>query len=194
MLLESEKNVPKWGECYYDHFEKYLGKPINREIFEQNRINPVIQIISYDNVFSNCRAFCSFGLSHYASQISEVAEVFMPVDAGWEDTPLILAGTLFYIIQHDISIGRGRAIRFADVFPDFALKFGKAAIYFADPFGVPEDFKRVRCGSKVGEIYLACYISDAEYHFKVENGTDKFEALLEEKNVDVFHVQRDSCI
>lgn len=196
MTPRNNKNILNWGECYYDHFEKHLGKPVDRIRFFQNERSsrPWMQIISYDNIFEGCRAFCSLGLSNYGSQIGKIAEIFMPVDEAWEDTPSILAAVLSHLIQRRLHIGRGTTVNFSNVFPDFVAQFGKTTIYFAEPFGTPEDFERVKCGSDIGEVFLASYISEAEYRFLKEYGAEKFEALLEEKQVDVFNIKRPSSI
>ncbi len=194
MQLQDGERASPWGECYYDHFRKYLGNPTGRMIFNRDDSQPWMQIISYDNIFGGCKAFCSFGLSHYVLQIGEIAEVFMPVDDGWDDTPSILAYSLLHLVQGDAHLGRGLAVRFADIFPDFVSKFDKSAVYFADPFGLPEDFKHVRCGSRTGEVYMVCYISEAEFHFREKNGTESFEELFEEKQVDVFNIKRKPSI
>ncbi len=188
------KSIP-WAECFYDHFEKYLGKPTNRFAFMQDESeNPWLQIIEYSNVFDNCKAFCTFGLSRYASQVGVVAEVFMPLDEGWEYTPTILAATLSHLIRRKMVMARGQVINFADIFPDFVAQFDKSAVYFSDPFGVSRGFEKVGCNAETGEVYLACFISQAEYVFKVKNGTEQFEALLEEKGVDVFALRRKHAV
>lgn len=183
-----------WGECYYDHFEKYLGQPADRQRFQQNHTAPMLQIINYDNIFGGCRAFCSFGLSRYVEEIGEVAEVFMPVDDGWDDTPRILANVLFFMIQQRMKIGWGLTIRFAETHPNFVTEFGKSAIYFSIPFGMSEDFNQVICDSQIGEVYLACYISEAERQFFLDRGAYQFELLLGEHNVDIFNIGRESII
>jgi hypothetical protein len=185
---------PQWGECYFDHFESYLGAPVRQDVFELGANDVKIQVIEFDNVFGGCRAFCSFGLSRFATEIGQIAEVFMPIDDGWAFTPLILADVLFYMILHHIKIGWGRSISFADLHLDFVERFNKAAIYFAIPFGVPEGFEQVECGGKVGGVYLACYISEAEHQFRIKYGAEKFEELLAEQNVDVFQLKRISAI
>lgn len=185
---------PQWGECYLDHFESYLGTPIRQNVFELGANGAKIQVIEFDNVFGGCRAFCSFGLSRFATEIGQIAEVFMPVDEGWNSTPLILANVLSYMILHNIKIGWGRSISFADLHPDFVEDFKKTAIYFAIPFGVPDGFEQVECGGKVGGVYLACYITEAEHQFRIRYGAEKFEELLAEQNVDVFHLKRISAL
>ena len=194
-MIDSDiQKMQRWGECYYDHFTKHLGNPLDRRRFEQDQTTPIIQIISYENIFGGCRAFCSFGLSLYSLYVGEVAEVFMPVDDAWDDTPSILAGVLFHMVQMQKRIGWGLAIRFADIFPDFVTQFGKSTIYFSVPFGVPKGFNKVKCDSEVGEVYLASYISENERDYLINNGAHKFEELLEKHTVDVFNISRESCI
>ncbi|MGQ7061985.1 suppressor of fused domain protein, partial [Bacillus cereus group sp. BceL175] len=36
-----------YGELYYDHYSKYLGDPIDREVFKNNEELPSIQILKY---------------------------------------------------------------------------------------------------------------------------------------------------
>ena len=192
--MANQPEHKKWGECYYDHFEKFLGKPSGREKFEQKPDMPMIQVIHYDNIFDNCRAFCSFGFSRYVAEVGEVAEVFMPIDEGWDTTARILADTLFQIVQRHMRIGWGMTFRFANIFPDFTRKYGKAAIYFSNPFGVPQGFSQVQCEGEVGSVYPACYISEAERQYFLEHGAVNFENLFEEKNVDVFQLTRPSVV
>ncbi len=181
-------------KCFTSHFSSHLGKIISRESFEQNKQTPSIDIIGCDNVYGGCRAFCSVGLSSYEDIVGQYAEIFMPVDNGWNETPQILASTLFNIIQSNKRIGWGFSMRFANVFPDFVEAYGKSAIYFTLPFDVPHGFTKVNCGKKIGHVYLACYISEAEHQFFVREGTEQFDSLLEEKKVDIFNITRPSAI
>lgn len=194
MNNSSKDSTPHWGECYFDHFEIFLGQPIERNIFEQSSSMPPIQIIRYDNIFDGCRAFCSFGLSSYVNMLGERAEIFMPVDDGWCETPAILANALFFMIQQKMKIGWGLTIDFKNVFPSFVEKFTKSAIYLSVPFGVPPEFNKLTCGMQTGSVYLASYISELERQYFLAHGAEKFESLLEEKSVDSFHIARNSSI
>ncbi len=193
-MTREEKANPNWGECYLDHFEKYLGQPVGRAVFEQNSTTPRIQIFSFDGILGGCRAFCSFGLSRYASLVGEIAEVFMPVDDGWDQTPILLADTLFYIVQHNMRMGWGISIGFGSTNPEFSSRFNKTAIYITTPFGVPESFSGVRCGPEIGLVYLAFYVTAAEHRCFEDHGAVEFERILHERNPDVFHIARLSSV
>jgi hypothetical protein len=100
MFVFEKDELKKWRKCYVSRFSNYLGKIKYSESFSQDPRKPVIDIISYENIFGGCRAFCSIGLSSYKDEVSQFAEIFMPVDRAWDETPQILASTLFNIIRN----------------------------------------------------------------------------------------------
>jgi hypothetical protein len=184
-----------WGECYYDHFTGYLGHPIAREVFEHGMREPSIQVLAYDNVFDNCRCFCSLGLTHYAKQVHGPVEVFLPIDDGWQDVPYVLANALFFMVQNTITMERGTHITgVANILPNFAAAFGKTALYFTIPYGLPDSFGQVACGKAMGRVYLACFISASESIFLDEYGVEAFETMLETQDIDLFNLRRHSCV
>ncbi|ABY36405.1 MAG TPA: suppressor of fused domain protein [Chloroflexus aurantiacus] len=190
-------NEKSLGLCYFDHFVLHLGaNPIDHHVFcPEDEKASCIQILTFDNIFSGCRAFCSLGLSLYEEAIANLAEVILPISGGWESIPFVLANTLFYIIKNRLILRRGTVIGgISNIAPEFAQRFGKQAIYFAQPFGFPEGFGELVCDSRPGRVYLACLISQSEYLYRKEKGTDQFEELLEERGVDVFDIERPSCI
>ncbi len=186
-----------WGECYFDHFSKFCGDPIGRRVFEQDSAMPSIQILYYDNVFENCRVFCSLGLSHYFLELRELAEVVLVVDESWDDVPYILSNVLFFMIKEHITLGKGVSISgIRKLNPNFTKKFDKAALYFSKPQGFPTGFETVKCvGCKnAGTVYSASFISQEEHNFFCEHGADDFEERLEFKEVDPFYLRRLSSV
>jgi len=184
-----------WGERYYDHFTKFLGPVRSRAVYRQSIDSPDVQILEYDNVFDGCRVFTSFGLSHYSDQIGQICEVMVPVDSGWENVSNILANTLFYMIQQDICMSRSAAVSGVDaICHEFAQKYGKHALYFTDPFGLPEEFRRVQSSNDCGSVYLGIFISQFEYNFLLREGFELFEELLETSNVDPYNISRRSIV
>ena len=194
--MSKDTNSVFWNKYFLEHFSKYLGKITSSKLYQDshNKNSPPIEIVTFDNVFGGCKAFCSIGFSSYNHIVGEYSEVFMPVDAGWSETSKILSGVLFYIIQENKKIGRGLSIRFADVFPDLVDRIGKSAIFFTIPYDVPDGFKGFLYNSHLAFIYLAFYITEAEHQFFVIHGTEKFEDLLEKERVDVFNISRLSTI
>lgn len=184
-----------WGECYYDHYTRFLGHPVEQEIFRQSDNLPSLQILSYNKVFEGCQVFCSLGLSHYSLEVGGTSEVYLPIDDGWKDAPYLLANTLFFLIQNNMTMGWGLSISgIEQILPRFTDDFNKVAIYFTNALGLPEDFSVVNCSSMAGKIYLAIFISKAEHEFFKQQGAEEFESLLEARKVDPFSIRRPSCV
>jgi hypothetical protein len=179
-----------WGEIYLDHYERFLGKPIDRSVFSQGKQSSGIQILQYANVFDGCATFASLGLTHYAVELKRVAEVVLAIDDGWNDAASILANTLFYLVQNRMELGWGISIAGVDrTDPAFADAYGKTAIYFARPQQYPREFASVPNG---GSMYAAFPISASEHRYFCENGALGFEEKL--VGTDVFDVDRASVI
>jgi len=194
---ENHMNEEQLGLCYFDHFVLHLGaEPIAQYVFcPEDEGGSCIQILTFDGIFSGCRAFCSLGLSLYEEAVANLAEVILLANSGWEYIPFVLANALFYMIENRMVLHRGTAIGgIGNISPEFARRFGKQAIYFAQPFGFPKGFGELVCNSKLGRVYLACLISLSEYRYLQDKGTDQFEEMLERREVDVFDIERPSCI
>lgn len=190
-------NIASYGELYYDHYSKHLGETIAREVYKNSEDNPNLQILKYENVFEDCLVFNTLGLSHYPDILKDLVEVSMVVDAAFSSTGAILAHTLFFCIEHAVEIRRGIAIRGIErIDKGFTEKYHKHAIYFTEPFAFPVEYSHVCTGSEKGggKILLAIFISQAEYDYLIQHGTEKFEDLLEKNEVDPFCVGRKCTI
>lgn len=186
-----------YGELYYDHYSKFLGEPIDREVFRSTEEMPSIQILKYEHVFEECLVYNSLGFCKYEDIVGANVEVSMVVDGAFRSTGFLLASTLFYCIDNKMPIGRGIAVRGIERLDKaFVQKYNKSAINFTEPYAFPEEYSIVRTNTedKDGTILLAFYISQSECEYFVQYGAEKFEDLLEEKNVDPFNVSRESAV
>lgn len=185
------------GECYLDHFERFFGKAVAREWFALDEISPPIQVLSFDHVFPECRVFCSFGFSRYALTVHSLCEVFVAVDDGWEDVPLLLARALFGAIENRMSVVPGMAIYGLESFaPEFTREYGKSALYVASLSALetlPQDVATVSLGDRVGSVYVATFISSQEVAFWQRYGAPAMERLLEKQRVDPMWLRRPSA-
>lgn len=119
------------------------------------------------------------------------------VDCALNSIDYLFASLLFCCIDIKMPIGAGIALRGLERLDKaFVEKYNKSAIYFADPYAFPDEYSVVptETGEKAGKILLAFFISEPEYEYLVEYGADKFETLLEEKNVDPFNLSRVSAV
>lgn len=180
-----------WGECYYDHYLAFLREPASTVIFRGDNSENFIQILSFDNVFKGCKVLCSLGLTHFASELDNVCEIFMPVDSDWESAENALANALFYMVKNHMTIHRGSCLSgIENIDPSFASQYHKTSLYLTLPYNIPDAFQHVKCGDQIGSVYLAFFISQSERDFIVKNGPTKFEDLLEQRGVDPFKLER----
>lgn len=189
--------MTNYGQLYYDHYIEILGEPIDREVFRNNAEMPSIQVLKYENVFEECLVYNTLGYSKYEEIVGLNAEVSLVVDAGFNSAGYILANALFYSIANEFQMGRGIAISgIESIDKTFVQKYNKSAIYFTEPFAFPEKFKLIQTGNedKDGRMLLAFFITQSEYEFFVKHGTEKFEDMLEEMDVDPFNIERRAAV
>lgn len=183
------------GECWYDHFERFFGTPSRRWRFAQNDHDPVIQILAFEDVFPGATVFCSVGFSHYVPEVQQCAEVYLPVDDGFDRVPYIFASALFFLVQSRIRFGRGTNVKGLELIDsDFVEQFKKDTLYFTTPQGLPDDFGVVHHGDSRGVVGLAAFVSPEEREFLYARGSSEFEDVLEAKDVDLIDIKRPSAI
>ena len=110
----------------------------------------------------------------------------------YDECAEIFANSIFYALSNNMSIGRGLLIEGADSIIDgFSDKCGKTALYFSDVYVLPEEFAFVdnKC-----HIYMGFFVSKEESEFIKKYGSEQFESLLEEKDVDVIEIKRNSVL
>lgn len=186
-----------WGTAYFDHLSRWFKQPVARSAFSGERVPGTMQVLVYDKVFRGCLTFVSLGLCRYPQEVGLRAELFVPADDGWDFIPEVLSSVLFYVVESQLKIGPGIAVSgISAVKPEFAKRFGKEALYFTRPFGVPEELPQVRpAGAGRGEeghLLMGTFISEAEFAYLEEHGSNALERAFQEKDVDPFAVGRPS--
>lgn len=194
-----------WGECFLNHYEKYLGRPrVNaerlaarsRSVFRSKPGMPSIQVLEYRDAFpGGARVYCTLGLSHFSAEVKGVSEVMLAVDAGYEAAETALANACFFAVDRELEVMRGMVIGGLEtVAPQLPRDFGKNALYWADPYNLPAGAESVGCGELRGRLYHAFLISQAEREYLGTFGSDAFEAKLAAANVDPIAISRPSVI
>jgi hypothetical protein len=118
--------------------------------------------------------------------------VILPVDDLYDESAEIFANSIFYALSNNMNIGRGLLIEGADsIIEGFSEKCGKTTLYFTDVYLLPEEFALVdnKC-----HIYMGFFVSKEESEYIKKYGSDQFENLLEEKEVDVIDIKRKSIL
>lgn len=191
MALTQNKQL---GDCILDAYYEHLGQPILGNTYAIAGQDKLIQVIVFDDVFDRCRAFCSFGLSNYSSELGEVGEIVMPVSAGWNTAADIMAFTLGKILTSVRKLGWGISVNFETEFPVFARETGKHAVYLSLAQNFPETFRQFICGATSCTIYHAFLLTRAEHKYKLDHGAQALEDIFLDSSPDVFDVNRKSCL
>jgi len=182
------------GECYLDHYEAFLGDFTGRSVFQLDGTSPSIQILEYENVFSECMVFCSLGFSHFSPrETKQYQEIVLVADNCFDEIPSLLVNTLFFLSDRRIPLVNGLSKGgLGDLNQNFVSLCGKDALYFTDPFPFPSEFEQVKCGKILGYMHLAVFISQQEHMLVKEEGAATFEKLMGDREIDPFHLERES--
>ena len=61
-----------------------------------------------------------------------------------EESAVILANTLFYIINNDVKLNRGTYIEgIKNINEEFGIKHDKNAVYFTETYAFPDEFSTI---------------------------------------------------
>lgn len=105
--------------------------------------------------------------------------------------PNILSTCAFNLRDHDYPCYPGAVHPHVveEYYPDFEMKH----ILFVSPF-LWDNLDDIFCENKQITWLMAVPISEAEYVYLEENGSDALENLLEKKDIDVFDLERASVV
>lgn len=173
------------GETILDHYEKYLGEYAGADVYADEECE--IQLLGFPETIKDCLLLATFGVSKY-----EECEVILPVDDLYDECAEIFANSIFYALSNNIKIGRGVLIEGADnIVEGFSDKCGKTALYFTEAYPLPDEFATIdnKC-----HIYMGFFVSKKEAEYIKVHGSEQFEDILEEKEVDVINLNRSSVL
>ena len=106
-----------------------------------------------------------------------------------KDFANVMATAAFCIINTDWSIHPGAI--FPNVLGMYKCSDTMKHLMFVPPF-LWEDLETLSLDSKTVAWLLAVPISDEEYQYAMDNGTDALEKLFEEEQIDLFNIDRES--
>ncbi len=178
------------GEQILDHYHYYLGDYIAADPYSDN-IHQV-QLMGFDNVIENCLLFATFGMSGYVAEINNCCEVVLAAECDYDKCAYTFMNAIFYALQNKMNFGRGTLVKgIENIDPEFSEKYDKTALYFTDVYILPEDFSMI---NNQCNVYIAFYVSKKEAQFIKDHGSEEFENVLEQSDVDVINLNRPSVI
>jgi hypothetical protein len=187
-----DRKMSNWGTVFLDHYERFLGQPVNREVYRREDW-PSIQVLAYDNVFPGCKLLCTLGVTHFEKSLKKACEIYVAVDNDWQEASFLVANILFDIINKETQMGPGLAWNFGSLSTNFLVKYNKSALYFTRPFNTPSEFGTARLLNETAFMYCGFFISEFEYTYFLDHGSQNFEAMLERCKCDPFHLARPTC-
>lgn len=177
------------GEDYFDHYEKFLRRPLGAEVFEPPW-GPRIQVLEFANVFRDVGVVASLGLGHYAGEVGGTLEVVFGADFQIERLANILGRSLFHVIQQRVPVRAGSVagvIGLVDA--EWVRETGKPALCFVEPMSFPDAFARTPGGRPVLQ---AVAITAGETALAERDGAGALFGALELAGIDPFDVLRAS--
>lgn len=182
-----------FGECYFNHYEKFFGSPLERRVFRDPNFETSIQILAYENVMENCIVFATLGL---ARLLSTPVELVSPVDDIFDEIPHVLASAGFAVAVRNAEIKAGGYIAgVAPVSHGIARHFGnESALYVCTPYCLPSEFGSFSCNGIEVKCMYALPIHDSEVAYLRNAGPSNLEKLLELSDADLFSMSRPASI
>lgn len=146
----------------------------------------------------NLTTYATIGLSDYP-MYDDCEEEEFPVrleiisvgNSNIDWFPNILATCAFYLMQEGWLYSPGSVLK--NIANTYESDIQFKHIYFTNPF-LWEELKVLELETKKIAWLLCILISDSECNYREQNGSEKFENLLQEKGADVFNLERDSVL
>lgn len=181
-----ENNV---AERLLSHYEEFLGNYTSAQLYK-NEEGASIQVLEYENVFEDCKTYMSFGVSNFGLNIHNKREIVLNVDNDFDRASCIFANVLMYLVENNAHFYKGSYIEGISAFDeDFCAEHKKSGVYITEAYPFPEEF--LMCGDI--KIYMCFFISEEELEYLKKNGSDSFEDYLEENEIDIMELNRDTA-
>lgn len=178
------------GDLLLNHYEHYLGDYIGADVYENGQQK--IQILGFPKAIENSMVFATFGVSKHSDVIHNQCEMILAVDENYDECAEIFANSIFYILSNKMKFGNGILIEGVDNIVDgFEKRYNKSALYFTNVFLLPDEFAFVNDACR---IYMCFFVSRAEAEYIKKYGSEQFEDILENKDVDVIDLNRESIM
>ncbi|MEI5907330.1 suppressor of fused domain protein [Bacillus spongiae] len=172
------------------------GKPSVSKYWDENNVSNIDMLSTINRPYDGITSYSTIGLSDHSIEFTVEAtplriEIVGASDNEYDLFPNVLATCSFCIINSKFSVSPGQV--FHDVvsmyYPDMEMKH----ILFVLPF-LFEGLRTLDFPNKKVTWLLAVPISENEYLFAQENGTDSLEDLFEQEDIDIFDLERKSIL
>jgi hypothetical protein len=175
--------------------EAFGGKSSVMKYWDEKKENSIDILASIDRSHSGVTSYSTIGLNEYSiGYISKetplVVEIVGACAANLDSFPNILASCAFNIINTKFKCYPGAI--FENVIELYISDNSMKHILFTTPFLWDDRLKTIQLPDKKVAWLLAIPISEEEFKYAKEKGTEALEELFEENQIDVFNIKRKS--
>ncbi|KMM62613.1 hypothetical protein ACH95_05370 [Bacillus glycinifermentans] len=173
------------------------GTPKVTKYWDDNHHNSVDILSVDDRPEEGITSFATLGLSDYSIDYEVngkplCIEILGAIDSSSEIFANVLSTCAFNVINSNFTCAPGAIFR--DVIKMYDQNTEMEHVLFVPPFLWEDGLESLEFSSKNATWLLAIPISEEEYLFARENGSEKLEELLEEQQIDIFDIKRKSVI
>lgn len=172
------------------------GKPSVSKYWDDTNVSNIDMLSTVNRPYDGVTSFSTIGLSDHSIDYSVDGkplrlEIVGACASEFEHFPNILATCAFCVINTKYSISPRKVFR--DIVKMYYPSSEMKHVLFVSPF-LWEDLKTLDFPDKKVAWLLAVPISENEYLFAQEKGTEALEDLFEQKEIDIFDIERKSIL
>jgi hypothetical protein len=173
------------------------GIPKVTRYWDNNRESMIDIFIGANRPYEGISCYSTIGLSSYPIDLKTTdnkkirVEFIGACDSSSDMFANIISSCAFNIINDKYSCDPGTVYPYvvSEYYPDTEMRH----IYFTTPF-LWENIHNLEFDDIIVTWLMAIPISDSELNFLKSNGSDQLESLFEEKDIDVFDLNRKSVL
>ncbi|EJO5347061.1 suppressor of fused domain protein [Clostridium botulinum] len=178
-------------------FDAFGGKPLVVKYWDDKKEHSIDILLCNDRPDDGVTSYSTIGLSSYSigyktDNVPLRVEIVGACASGFDCFSNILASCAFNVINTKFKCYPGAIFENVVKFykPDYFMKH----ILFSSPFLWEDKLKTLNFEDKKVAWLLAIPISEEEFKYANDKGSDALEELFEEHQIDIFNLNRKSVL
>lgn len=173
------------------------GSPTVTCYWDEDKSNSIDLLSCNDRPQGGVVSYATIGLSDYALlkdgiDIGVRTEIVGACASSCTAFANIISTAAFCVINSKWYCAHG--VVFPDIVSTYKCSSTMEHLFFVSPFLWEDEFKTLELDSKTVAWLMAIPISEAEYQIVESKGSDHLEDLFEEKQIDIFDINRPSVV
>ncbi|SFT02500.1 suppressor of fused domain protein [Marininema halotolerans] len=173
------------------------GTPSVYRCWDDNRNSHVDLVTCKNRPYEGINSSATIGLSDFsigysAGDVPLRTEIVGAANSEFEWFPNVLSTCAFNVINSQMECGMGKIHH--DVIEMYYPSFEMKHILFVPPFLWEESLKTIDFPDKKVAWLMAIPISENEYRYAKEKGSEALEDLFEKKEIDFYDLKRKSVV